>query len=1013
MKYPLIDNRDKGKLLEQIKEMAAFYVPEWNYALDDTDVGGALADLFAQMFTDTIYHANKLPYKYYLAFLNFIGLKMISAAPARGYITVTLNQGVEPGVYIKKGTQLYVDKGEEVGQVLYETLHDFYAVDNEITHIFCRDSVQNHIVKPYDSQLQGEQQKVRLFDNSTYQNLQKAVLFLGSSDLLQIRQGAQVEIEITNRLRMLQETDMAGVLADRQLFRWSFLSHAGWQEIPGVEQSGNKVLLSIGETVPLVLWQQQEGRWLKCEFTSSAPLPEVRVEELRMAATAEELEPDLLINNDLQLSNKSFLPFGENYAIYDDFYIGSEETFTKKGARITISFDLAFKQFLPLISMEEEGIKWKLIMGERSFQKEPPLEIIIENVIWEYWNGNGWARLIFDQNQQKLFSPEPGSGEGQDLQEKAKKASITFLCPEDTVPGFVSAHQNYWIRARVTKVKNAYKPNTVYLSPLIESIALSYRYGTVSRAPDSVILERDLALQALHFAAGKEKVLFSSEVEPEIGAYFCLQKPVQGGPVTLYFGVERKKEKISFPLTWQYLGNDQGRLKWMELKVSDETKMLSQSGLLTFIGKKNFARAVLFGETGCWLRALDRDRMYAGAGPGEVPEISCFYFNTARIQQQESMPEEYFSIEPHQPGKVCELLGEDLVSLEVWVEEQEGLTEQEQELLLEQQQHRLDFVRDETGQIEKIWIQWQQVEDLLLSGPWDRSFMADTYNGRVIFGCGEKGKIPPAGDGNTIRIIYKTAMGGDGNIGPAGIQSFADAVPYVNTVFNAEPVLGGSDRESVGQALQRGPGLLKNQNMAVTREDYLELVKQADKNIVRVKCLAHRDPRGAKVPGALTIAFLPVFYNSSFNYYDSIRENIWQKISKTAPCMVVNSEKIYIVEVSYLKISVDLKIVISDYNDYQDVMLQAEEKLRSFLDPVTGNYEGKGWEIGSYPSREKLYNVIKRLEKIRRVESVHLSANLISHDSSEAIELQQGRSYPLSVPACGEIELDITVEPDR
>ena len=1004
MKYPLIDRRNKEDIKEQIKKMASFYIPQWNPGDEGEDLGEALVDVFAQMFAGTIASVNRLPYKNYVNFLNFIGLKLLAGSPARGYVTVKLNQGAEPGIYIKRGTQIYVDRGADIGQVLYETENDIFAVDNEVNSVYCVNSLKNSIVNPYHKEAQQPYSSIRLFDYTSYDNLQQHILYMNSTDILNINQGARVEIQLKNWLRQGQEMDMAALLADENLFAWCVLTPKGWVEVDNVNYFSNRVSLLIDGSVPLLPFNQQEGRWIKCEFKGLEALPEILVENLGIAARAENIQPDYLLNNDLQLNNSNYLPFGENFSVYDDFCIGSEEAFTKKGSIINISFDLSFESFLPYVMFEEEEKEWNLIMYERHFQEVEPKKITIEEIVWEYWNGDGWARLIFDESLETVFKPE-------DTKKEVKRVNISFVCPEDFASNYVNAYDNYWIRARIMKVNNAFKPNTVYLSPLIKEIAISYHYRSEVRDLDNVMLEKNLTMTPMEFYEKKEQMIFSEQTDPEVATYFCLENPVLGGPITLYFYLVKMKEKSLHPIKWQYLGIEQGREKWLELKVSDETRMLSQSGLLTLIGKSNFAKASFFGQEGYWLRALNSNNSYDGVPAREIPEIAGIYFNTVKVQQQETLPVEYFTIESHQPDKICDLIGENLVWLEVWVDEQDRLTEQELNFLLEEGEHPVKFTRDDADNKIKTWVKWKSVEDLLLAGPEERCFIADPYSGRVTFGNGQRGKIPPGGEGDTIKIIYKTSKGEHGNLRPGEIQDFADAVPYVNEIYNAEPILGGCGREAVRQALDRGPDLIKNQNLAVAEEDYLSLVKQADRNIVKVKCFAHKNPDGFREVGAITIAFLPAYYNSEFSYFNKIKENVLNKIKETAPCVVAHSNKIYVVEVSYLEINVDMKLVIGDYNEYQSVIQQVEEKLMFFMDPVKGNYDGKGWDIGSYPNREKLYNIVKMVHKIRRIDSIHLTASLLTHEDRQPVDLTEEKEHPLSVPVCGEINLDIIVEP--
>ncbi len=1002
MNYPVIDERNKEAIIEQAKALAASYVPEWNFPQQGNDVGETMVSVFAHMFADTIAAMNKLPYKNYLSFLNFIGLKLLAGSAAEGYVTVILNEGAEPGVHIKKGTQLYLDKGEGVGQVLYETQNHIFAIDNSITHVFCVNSFLHSIVSPYHHAANSNA-AYRLFDFVGYDNLQKHILYLSSSDILNISPGAKVEIEINNRVRRHQEAEMAGSLANRDIFTWHALTDKGWNPIEGVSQVGNRVVLSMEHLVPMQSYGSQEGRWIKCQANPAHGPVDIMVDSLQICAKSDAVEPDFLINNDMQLTRTNFLPFGEHFAIYDDFYLGSQEALTKKGAQVNLTFNLAFKTFLPPNPLDGEGLDWKLVMNENSFKKTNPYDITIQEVIWEYWNGNGWARLIFDQGYQQVFKYE----EDDDV----ARVTISFICPEDTAPSYVNAHYNYWLRARISKVNNAYKLNAVYRSPFIEKLNISYSYKPTHTRPfELVMAEKNLALSILEFSGSKETVIFVRESEPEIAAYFCLKKPINGGPITLYFNIPESKERQGLPLKWEYLGREHGREKWLELKVSDETKMLTRSGLITFIGKTDFSRAILLGQEGYWLRALNNDSSYMGATSRQVPYIKGIYFNTVKVQQQETYPIEYFSIEPHQAYKECKLLGENLIWVEAWVEETESLSPQELQLLQEENPHQVNIELDEIGKDKKVWIRWRQIEDLIVAKGNERVFVADEYHGKIIFGDDKFGKIPPSGQGNTIRVFYRSSKGDKGNTASQEIRAFADAVPFVNRVFNVEPVLGGCSREPMEKALQRGPSIIKSQGMAVTFDDFEDLVMQADRNIVRAKCLLHQTPNGNNEIGAITIAFLPIYYNNSFSYFNSIKKNVVEKVKDAAPCVLVHSNKLYVVEVEYLQISVNMKLIIDDYNHYQTVVQQVEEKLCKFMNPISGNYHGRGWDIGQYPNREKLYNVIKMEQLIKRVEYINLDTILINHQGGRPVELSQLAQHQLCVPICGEINMDIEVE---
>ncbi|OEF97118.1 baseplate J/gp47 family protein [Desulfuribacillus alkaliarsenatis] len=1000
MEYPLLDIRDKNLIKEQIRRLASFYVPEWNNSNDETDVGDALADLFATIFSDTIqHHVNLLPLINYVHFLNCIRVGLLPGTSAEGHVTVRLNEGAEQGVYVKRGTKLFVDKGEEIGHVLYETEHDCFAIDNQVTHVFCANGWRNIITNPWHWQ-QSSTMNVRLFDEYKYKNLQNHAVYFSNQDILNIRQGSTVAIELQHRIRRLQGPDMAANLADKTYFHWMMLTEKGWETIENVSSSGSRILLTINKELPTSTYNDIEGRWLLCQRIPNLEFPEIIVENVRMSAKAEYLQPEIMIYNDLELDNHGLLPFGENFAIYDDFYIGSEEVLTKRGSYVELLFQMAFKRFQPPNIIDEESLNWKLIMREENFQKQKPQDVVIEEVVWEYWNGDGWARLMFDVAAEEIFSLG---------NEEVQKIKLAFICPEDTAPGYINAHQNYWIRARIRKVRNAYKQNVLYLCPVIEKLQISYQYRAETRAIEHLLVERDLSVTQLSFDDNTEKALFQKQNPANMAAYFCLKNPIQGGPLTIYFSVKEQWEIPKLPLRWEYLADEVGGQQWVELKVSDETKMLSRSGLVTMTGKSNAAKAVCFAQEGYWIRVLCYADTIAANVVKDVPEITGCYLNTIKVSQQETYPTEYFSVEPHQPNKVCELTGDNLIWQSVWVDEHEQLTDSEWNKLIEAGNYLTELERDDTGIIVRRWVQWKPVQDVFLADANDRCYMVDPYHGSVIFGNGANGRIPTSGQGETIRIQYKAGKGEYGNLAEREMTSFSDAVPFVNEAYNAEPIIGGTSKETMELALDRGPSILSSRGAAVTLEDYINIVKQADRNIVRVRCLRHQNAQGRKDLGAITLAILPIFYNKHAMYFNMIKNNVLKALKDVAPSMIVEGDKLHIVETKYLELNLEIKLVIADYNDYQTVLQRVEKRLKDFIEPIHGNYDGKGWKIGEYPNREKLYHIIKQEEKIRRIDSMTITANLVSQSIKQAVNLEDRHLFLLSVPISGEVIIDIEV----
>ena len=165
-------------------------------------------------------------------------------------------------------------------------------------------------------------------------------------------------------------------------------------------------------------------------------------------------------------------------------------------------------------------------------------------------------------------------------------------------------------------------------------------------------------------------------------------------------------------------------------------------------------------------------------------------------------------------------------------------------------EHALDHVVDTSSPTG--WEPWEEVEDFASSGPDDRHFVVDATAGEIVFGPAVRehdgtfrryGAVPPKGAAVRIRR-YRTGGGQRGNVARGGISVLKSSVPFVATVGNRRPAVGGTDGEDVENAKLRGPLLLRTRQRAVTAEDYENLARAAAPDIARVHCVPVEDPAG-------------------------------------------------------------------------------------------------------------------------------------------------------------------------
>src|SRR5262249_11507394 len=113
-------------------------------------------------------------------------------------------------------------------------------------------------------------------------------------------------------------------------------------------------------------------------------------------------------------------------------------------------------------------------------------------------------------------------------------------------------------------------------------------------------------------------------------------------------------------------------------------------------------------------------------------------------------------------------------------------------------------LRDAQGRIEQIWVRWREVSDFLSSNNRDRHFVVDRQSGEIRFGDGTQGRIPTVGANNVRLGRYQTGGGAFGNKPAGRITQLRTSVPYVDSVVNLEPALGGQNVEDWDEVRERG-----------------------------------------------------------------------------------------------------------------------------------------------------------------------------------------------------------------
>jgi hypothetical protein len=341
----------------------------------------------------------------------------------------------------------------------------------------------------------------------------------------------------------------------------------------------------------------------------------------------------------------------------------------------------------------------------------------------------------------------------------------------------------------------------------------------------------------------------ASQEDGEIVA-IQLEQNSLGGEITLRenlarsHGAQTRLEVIlSTPrLLWEYHSTG----GWKSLGVLDETDAFTERGLIQFIGPEDLVPHREFGQQLYWLRVR-----WDGGEFLVQPHLRRLLTNTTWASQVLKLEQEGLGSSTGNPNQrfftshYPVLPGQRL-------EVQETLSPASQEAMEARDKEALTILRDDAGEIEALWVRWQEVPDFYGSGSGDRHYMLNHLTGQVQFGDGQRGMVPPLGRQNIRLAQYRTGGGKQGNKPAQTITLLKTTLPYIDQVTNLEAASGAADQESMERVKERGPKQLRHRGRAVTAQDIEDLAFEASPDVARARAIVPNFPED--------LEWLPIYH---------------------------------------------------------------------------------------------------------------------------------------------------------
>lgn len=1022
IKTPKIREITADTVLEEIQRKAPFYVPEWTPGVEG-DFGAALSQIFANMVENIVINLNDVPRKHLYSFLDMLNFSLNPALPARTILCFLPGPGAPENVVIPARTQATA-KGPEGEDIFFETEKIISLTPSKLCSVFslCQriDAIFDH-----SSTIEGINPSV-IFSG---RNMQEHLFYIGDEQAFGVIKGT-----ISFTLEALG-TVPARLLAEKNLFIWEYASPESeeeeeiteWRLFSADFSNGQLILLKGEEIIGKGKVNNLKSRWIRCRLNEGriSQLESFVLSSIKVETSAKEVKPDLIFYNDIPLEEKGELkPFGSRPNLYDTFYVACFEVFSRQGCEIGMDFDL--------------------VPGRSLFSEKPLLS-------WEYWDGESWRNLkkfmTFsveleegkNESENDFLSLDPenfllnkvnesenGSNssrlfalkEQKEEKEEDKKASVFHVCVKireipRMMPGNVNGSDNYWIRVRlidgnfgkeyVISKKNTLEPGKFY-PPLMKDLKLNY-YDSKGIEPEYLVSKNNLTFENLkQILKLNEAFKPFKEIQETLPAiYFGFTSSLVKGPFSLFTELEETVLNNTLPIKfkWQYFSGkrrENSGEEWQELQFLDETEGLAKRGILEFYVPGEIKPLKLHGSENplYWIRLLFTEGK-------RVSRISGLYTNCVWALQARTIESEILGSSLKEAGQKYQLINKPVVNAEIWVNEAAWLPEREKLALLKEKAQNVRAIKKDSEKFSEFWIKWEEVNDFTNSEANNRHYLLDRGSGKVVFGDGKRGMLPPLGMDN-IEAGYQTGGGETGNLDPFSITNLYSAVKFVDGVYNPAASEGGSGAENMDKLVERATVKFKHRDRAVNREDIISLTKEAAKKVAKVNVLSGLDETGKSVPGLMTVIIVPDSPEQQPFPASELVQIVETYLKERAPAI----GRLKVTGPFYYKVNAKISLITTDSKALNEIEAKIKTKIEEFLHPLKGGKKGTGWEFGQLPSDSDFYLLLSNLNGVSYIKKVDLTFKNEKEDYEMHFESLRSYRIPKSaLPCSGKHEINV------
>ena len=303
----------------------------------------------------------------------------------------------------------------------------------------------------------------------------------------------------------------------------------------------------------------------------------------------------------------------------------------------------------------------------------------------------------------------------------------------------------------------------------------------------------------------------------------------------------------------------------------------------------------------------------------------------------------------------------------------------------------------------KLYQLWEVVEHFKLAHNTEqRVCTLDRVSGQITFSPsvqleGEDGLLTEEPSliaatpkiGREIRLWYFTGGGKEGNVAANLLTVLKDPIPGIS-VSNPEGAIGGREKESLDNALKRGPMELYSLNRAITAQDFEQIVLNSSGQIKRAKAFASKELWSHGVPGSVEVTLVPniEFQSPTELTYENLAKHsvedallpVQSLLDKRSPIGITSK----VAWAKYKPVSVEAKLITHGLENIEAAEARINQRLCELISPLPSK-RNKGLSFGETLHISSVYDVLLSDSGVKYVDELKLKCLHAPSPSSTTI----------------------------